>query len=100
MRASSAPALKFPKPIPRVLERKAEIRARTMAALKARTQVWVRAMGKCEKCGRRAERSVDSLRAGNVHHVVYRSRGGKDDPANLILTCRECHRDIHGRRTR
>lgn len=31
----------------------------------------------------------------DVHHVVYRSRGGKDAENNLVLLCRDCHRAIH-----
>ena len=86
----------FPKPVPRVIERRDTIRARTMAALKARTAVWKRAQGKCERCGARVERSVDSLKAGHVHHRQFRSLGGKDDPKNLELLCVPCHKGVHG----
>lgn len=33
-----------------------------------------------------------------VHHIVYRSRGGKHDTSNLICLCAECHREVHAGR--
>jgi hypothetical protein len=42
---------------------------------------------KCRACGR-----------GNpleVHHIVYRSRGGTDEDSNLITLCRGCHVKAH-----
>lgn len=35
----------------------------------------------------------------HVHHLVYRSHGGRDIPSNLILTCADCHADIHAKVT-
>jgi len=43
----------------------------------------------CEMCGRRA---VD------IHHIVYKSRGGTDDFENLIALCRHCHNLAHAER--
>lgn len=34
-----------------------------------------------------------------VHHVVFRSCGGSDDPANLVPLCPSCHTIIHTSRT-
>lgn len=34
-------------------------------------------------------------RARDSHHVVLRSRGGSDDPSNLIAACRYCHGKLH-----
>jgi 5-methylcytosine-specific restriction endonuclease McrA len=31
-----------------------------------------------------------------VHHIVPRSKGGTDDPANLITLCQRCHAKKHG----
>jgi len=31
----------------------------------------------------------------NVHHIIYRSKGGTDVPSNLITLCKECHADLH-----
>lgn len=33
-----------------------------------------------------------------VHHIVERSKGGTDDPDNLIATCLTCHSDVHTKR--
>lgn len=40
----------------------------------------------CENCGNRA---VD------VHHLTFRSQGGKDVIENLIGVCRDCHNHAH-----
>jgi 5-methylcytosine-specific restriction endonuclease McrA len=40
----------------------------------------------CEVCGKN---SVD------IHHVKYKSRGGKDELSNLIALCRDCHTKAH-----
>jgi hypothetical protein len=32
----------------------------------------------------------------DVHHIEFRSRGGKDVPENLILVCRFDHESLHG----
>jgi hypothetical protein len=31
----------------------------------------------------------------HVHHVVFRSHGGSDDPSNLTTLCESCHDDLH-----
>ena len=33
----------------------------------------------------------------NLHHVVYKSQGGTDDPSNLIPLCFSCHDGHHTR---
>lgn len=45
--------------------------------------------GKCENCGHK------NIRILEVHHIVKRSNGGKDNLANLKLLCRNCHGEIH-----
>ena len=40
----------------------------------------------CRVCGRKAN---------DVHHIIFRSHGGKDEPDNLICLCRQCHEAAH-----
>ena len=40
----------------------------------------------CEICG---AVSVD------IHHKIYRSQGGTDEPENLVALCRSCHEAAH-----
>ena len=30
-----------------------------------------------------------------VHHIIFRSNGGSDEPDNLITLCRNCHKELH-----
>ena len=46
-----------------------------------------RAVGRCISC-----RKVGPL---TRHHIVPRSEGGSDEPANIELLCRECHNRLH-----
>lgn len=73
-------------------KRKTPSRENGLATWK-RTQKWVmsRANDHCE--ARIAE--VCTFRAVHVHHVVLRSRGGSDDPSNLMAVCNPCHTFIH-----
>ena len=34
-------------------------------------------------------------RASDVHHLTFRSKGGKDEIKNLMALCRECHEYAH-----
>lgn len=41
----------------------------------------------CECC--------DYNRAVDIHHVIYKSRGGSDSITNLCALCRDCHNLAH-----
>ena len=57
--------------------------------------------GRCRCCGRRCDPdAVDMLRRGHRHHLTYRSAGGEDSTANLVLICAMCHEDEHRHRLR
>jgi len=49
--------------------------------------------GLCRPCVTRGRRT----RGTQVHHLLYRSHGGKDDARNLILLCGKCHQDAHAK---
>ena len=42
----------------------------------------------CQCCGAKHTRL-------EVHHIIYRSKGGKDDLDNLITLCEDCHKKVH-----
>ena len=44
----------------------------------------------CQVCkNKRKDRKLD------VHHIVFRSKGGSDEETNLITLCNSCHTDLH-----
>ena len=58
----------------------------------ANTKAMIRARDgyTCQHCkGRRKDSRLD------VHHIVFRSKGGSDEPENLITLCRTCHKMLH-----
>ena len=44
----------------------------------------------CERCSK-----GDYIQNFDIHHKVFRSRGGGDDIDNLECLCRDCHNKIH-----
>jgi len=45
--------------------------------------------GKCVVCG---EQDAAKL---HVHHITFKSGGGKTEKENLIVLCNECHEKLH-----
>jgi 5-methylcytosine-specific restriction protein A len=69
---------------------KAERRRRhesTRAWRRLRAEAIARAGGICERCGIRP--------AVDAHHLVRRSRGGRDRIDNLVALCEDCHAEEH-----
>lgn len=70
--------------------REAKRTAKQIRYSKVRQDVESRADGRCElrtpKC---THRGVE------CHHLLMRSLGGKDEIANCVWTCRECHEHTH-----
>ena len=77
-----------PKPTPGVVRRRQRRLEQDRQLRQARSFVKKRDGGKCRACGKRGD---------HVHHVRYRSRGGKHDLMNLVLLCVRCHQDVHAR---
>lgn len=40
----------------------------------------------CEVCHKQAK---------DIHHIIFKSQGGKDEINNLIALCRDCHTKAH-----
>jgi hypothetical protein len=59
-----------------------------------RSRQWCfdRAHGRCEA---HIAAAACTGRAEHAHHILMRSQGGSDDPANLLAVCHGCHRWIH-----
>jgi len=53
---------------------------------KVRDQIYERDQGKCRNCG-----GVGT----EIHHVVFRSQGGRGVFTNGLLVCHYCHKRIH-----
>jgi len=54
-----------------------------------RANIFERDRFRCRGCAKSAD---------EIHHMVFRSQGGSDDPSNLVAVCRNCHEQAHGRR--
>lgn len=52
-----------------------------------RRAVYERDGGACVLCG---------AHGAHIHHVVFRSQGGKDAADNLVTLCGGCHERAHG----
>ena len=52
-------------------------------------QVIERSGGVCENCN-------SNQGPLDIHHILFKSHGGRDEIENLILLCRECHERAHG----
>lgn len=49
---------------------------------------------RCRWCGRNGSSGLQ------VHHIMYRSQGGSDEPNNLILLCQQHHDEAHSNKRR
>jgi 5-methylcytosine-specific restriction endonuclease McrA len=78
------------KPMPKVVDRWTQRRAKQRAWLAVRKQVLLRDGFTCRACGTGGE--VD------VHHKKLRSAGGQDTSQNLVALCRKCHSLVHAYR--
>ena len=58
------------------------------AWLEIRSQILLRDHFRCQECG--------FYKHLEVHHIVPKSKGGTDDPENLVTLCQRCHSKKHG----
>lgn len=93
MYGSNHPALKFAKPAASVLNRRALVLERERQRRQMVQTVRKRDGGLCRACSRPGRHA----RGVQVHHLVYRSQGGKHDARNGVLLCQTCHEDIHAK---
>jgi RNA-directed DNA polymerase len=59
-----------------------------------RWQLWNEQRGDCLVCQQKLNPEID----WNIHHVVWRSKGGKDTMDNCVLLHVNCHRQVHAAR--
>jgi 5-methylcytosine-specific restriction endonuclease McrA len=89
----------FPKPRPKVLDKRDEKRDRDANERRVNAEVDARDKYRCRACGKPADpKSTDPLRRGHRHHLKFRSRGGQDSTANMLLLCAEDHALVHAYR--
>lgn len=81
-------SLAFPKPRPKFYEKRDSARAQMANWRKLQAAVTKRDGKHCRVCG--IARELD------LHHLLMRSLGGKDELMNLIWLCRSEHRAVHG----
>ena len=54
-----------------------------------RKRIILRDRGRCSTPGCRHEKYLE------IHHIVPTSKGGTNEPSNLLTTCGRCHKNIH-----
>lgn len=54
-----------------------------------------RANGKCEGCGHRISKRINSGKQGTIHHRSPRRNGLDNSVTNLLLLCLKCHQEVH-----
>jgi 5-methylcytosine-specific restriction endonuclease McrA len=80
--------LQPPTPKPHTSQKAIDARTRLEAYLEIRKEIFLRDHSKCRECGFQNHLQV--------HHIIPRSKGGSDDPSNLITLCNRCHQSKHG----
>lgn len=90
--AHSGPFVKQPRLVDKTAKRKA-VDANWRKVCRA---VDARDKGECRAC---LCRTLPTLAAvpnrREHHHIIPRSRGGKDTTANVCILCLDCHTDVH-----
>lgn|SRR5690606_6823655 len=76
------------RPVPKPVKRRSKPtrRQRNNFSQKVRQEIYKRDNGLCQECGGRGT---------EIHHVKFRSQGGRGVVTNGLLLCADCHREIH-----
>jgi 5-methylcytosine-specific restriction endonuclease McrA len=77
-----------PQPKPEPLDRVRNRKRRQVGQVRSRLREVVMEQARCVVCG---------LRATEMHHVRYRSRGGADTVDNVAALCGHHHRAVHAK---
>ena len=54
-------------------------------------RLWYEQDGLCLIC----DQKITKESGWNIHHIVWRSKGGSDGMGNRVLLHPECHRQVH-----
>lgn len=76
------------KPRPRFYEKRESAKAQAANWRKLAVAVTKRDGKHCRVCG--------VIHALDLHHILMRSLGGRDELQNVCWVCRDCHKAIHG----
>jgi RNA-directed DNA polymerase len=57
--------------------------------------LWWDQEGKCPNCNQKITKDT----GWNIHHILPKSEGGKDNLNNLVLVHPNCHKQVHCRKT-
>ena len=82
----------FEKPESRTAEKAARLARKERERREAYRLVERRDGYRCRSCGERWTSGEGH------HHLKFRSGGGADTTANLLLLCQRCHADVHAYR--
>jgi hypothetical protein len=75
-----------PKPISKSI--KSDAQTERERWLEIRSKILLRDHFRCQECG--------YYKHLEVHHIVPKSKGGGDNPENLVTLCTRCHGKVHG----
>lgn len=83
----------FPKPPSRAAEKRLRLQLKTKRQREVYAQVDAREKYRCRHCAR----PLPAMQRHH-HHIRFRSKGGRDTTANVVLICAEAHAELHAYR--
>jgi len=79
---------KLPTTRPHTSPKALQAQADLQLYLQIRSKVLLRDNFRCQEC--------NFYKHLEVHHIIPKSKGGSDDPSNLVTLCQRCHAKEHG----